>query len=94
MAGGKGAIAATSNMYPKLVVSIYEHWKNGDIEQARAAQEKLRSIHNASSMASTPAVFKKGMELLGHPVGPTRDPVEKISREVENKVKEIMKAYE
>jgi 4-hydroxy-tetrahydrodipicolinate synthase len=94
MAGGQGAIAATSNMYPKLVVSIYEHWKNGNIEEAREAQEKLRSIRDASSMASTPAVFKKAMELLGHPVGPPRDPVEPVTQEVEEKLKEIMKAYE
>jgi 4-hydroxy-tetrahydrodipicolinate synthase len=94
MAGGKGAIAATSNMYPKLVVSIYDYWKNGDLDKAREAQEKLRKIRDASSMASTPAVFKKAMELLGHPVGPPRDPVEPVSQEVEETLKEIMKAYE
>ncbi|WP_180827283.1 4-hydroxy-tetrahydrodipicolinate synthase [Bacillus sp. UMB0728] len=94
MAGGQGAIAATSNMYPKLVVSIYDHWKNGDLDKAREAQEKLRSIRDASSMASTPAVFKKAMELLGHPVGPPRDPVEPVTQAVEEKLKEIMKAYE
>jgi 4-hydroxy-tetrahydrodipicolinate synthase len=95
MAGGQGAIAATSNMYPKLVVSIYDHWKNGDIEKAREAQEKLRKIRDASNMASTPAVFKKAMELLGQTVGPPRDPVEKVtSIEIVNKLKEIMKEYE
>ncbi len=95
MAGGSGAIAATSNMYPNLVVSIYEHWKNGNIETAREAQEKLRSIRDASNMASTPAVFKKAMELLGHPIGPPRDPVEKLtSLEIINKLKSIMKEYE
>ncbi len=94
MAGGQGAIAATSNMYPKLVVSIYDHWKNGDLHMARKAQEKLRSIRDASSMASTPAVFKKAMEILGHPVGPPRDPVEPVTQEVEEKLKKVMEAYE
>lgn len=94
MAGGQGAIAATSNMYPKLVVSIYDHWKNGDLHMARKAQEKLRRIRDASSMASTPAVFKKAMEILGHPVGPPRDPVEPVTQEVEEKLKKVMEAYE
>lgn len=94
MAGGKGAIAATSNMYPELVLSIYKNWENGEIDKAREAQEKLRAIRDASNMASTPAVFKKAMELLGAPVGPSRWPVEKVSEEVESKLKEIMKMYE
>lgn len=93
MAGGKGAIAATSNMYPKLVVSIYENWKNGEIEKAREAQEKLRKIRDASNLASTPAVFKAAMEILGVSAGPPRYPVEQVSEEVKNKLIEIMNEY-
>lgn len=93
LAGGKGAIAATSNMYPKLVVSIYENWKNGELSKARQAQEKLRSIRDASNMASTPAVFKAAMELLGVSAGPPRYPVERVSEEVKNKLIKIMNEY-
>ncbi|WP_026073375.1 dihydrodipicolinate synthase family protein, partial [Robertmurraya massiliosenegalensis] len=88
-----GAIAATSNMYPKLVVSIYENWKNGEIEKAREAQEKLRKIRDASNLASTPAVFKAAMEILGVSAGPPRYPVEQVSEEVKNKLIEIMNEY-
>ncbi|MRG85013.1 4-hydroxy-tetrahydrodipicolinate synthase [Salinibacillus xinjiangensis] len=93
LAGGKGAIAASSNMVPELVVSIYKHWKNGEIQKAYDAQQKLRMLREASSMASTPAVFKKAMELLGIPVGPPRLPVKEIPKDVENKIIEILKHY-
>ncbi|QGH33509.1 4-hydroxy-tetrahydrodipicolinate synthase [Gracilibacillus salitolerans] len=93
IAGGAGAIAATSNMFPSLVSSIYQNWLNGDIDKAREAQEMLRPIRNASTMASTPAVFKKAMELLGEPVGPARFPVEQVGEDVTEKLRTILKQY-
>lgn len=94
LAGGAGAVAATSNMFPKLVVSIYDHWRNGDINQAKKAQEMLRDIRDASALASTPAVFKKVMELLVHPVGPPRAPVEEVTPDIEERLKDVLKRYE
>lgn len=93
LAGGAGAVAATSNMVPSLVVSIYNHWINGHLEKAHQAQEKLMLLREASSMASIPAVFKKAMELLGYPVGPPRAPIEEVSVEIEQKVKKILEQY-
>ncbi|UFT98780.1 4-hydroxy-tetrahydrodipicolinate synthase [Radiobacillus kanasensis] len=92
-AGGAGAIAATSNLFPALVSSIYTNWKEGDLDAARKAQEQLRPIRNASSMASTPAVFKKAMQLLGEPVGPARFPVKEIDIEVTKEIEKVLELY-
>lgn len=93
MAGGDGAVAATANMFPELVTSIYENWKNGDFEKAKRAQQKLRAIRNASKMATTPSVFKKAVELLGIPVGPPRFPVSELSESSTQVLKEVLKTY-
>lgn len=47
MSGGQGAIAATANIFPELVVSIYELWKQGKIKEAEEMQRGLREIRNA-----------------------------------------------
>lgn len=93
MAGGDGAVAATANMFPELVTSIYENWKHGDFEKAKRAQQKLRAIRNASKMATTPSVFKKAVELLGIPVGPPRFPVSELSESSTQVLKEVLKTY-
>ena len=38
-AGGAGAVAATANMLPDIVTSIYHHWAEGETEKAEAAQK-------------------------------------------------------
>ena len=42
--GAKGAIAATANVAPALVVSIYERFKAGDLDGARRAQVALAPL--------------------------------------------------
>lgn len=93
MAGGSGGIAATANMFPELVVSIYNYWEQGDLEKAQEAQNKLTAIRSASSMGTTPSVFKKAVELLGIPVGPPRSPVTELSEEKTKELGLILELY-
>jgi len=55
MAGGKGAIAATANVFPEVLVSIYENWRNGDFAGAERAQRRLRP---AERLLSRYAAFR------------------------------------
>lgn len=79
MAGGKGAIAATANVFPEAVVSIYEHWKQGSYDQAENSQRVLRDLRNAFQLGTLPSVLKEAMNLIGFPAGPPRTPVSPIS---------------
>ncbi|TCP23761.1 4-hydroxy-tetrahydrodipicolinate synthase [Scopulibacillus darangshiensis] len=93
MAGGEGGVAATANMFPELVLSIYDNWKKGNLEEAKLSQNKLRAIRNASKMGTTPSVFKKAVELLGIPVGPPRSPVMELSEEATNRLRDVLQLY-
>ncbi|QGQ99472.1 4-hydroxy-tetrahydrodipicolinate synthase [Paenibacillus psychroresistens] len=93
MAGGSGAVAATANIVPKLVVSIYEHWLKGELELAKQAQMKLRPIRNASQLGTLPSAFKAAMNMLGIPVGSTRLPVGAISDNAKEELKQILQLY-
>lgn len=93
MAGGGGAIAATANLLPKVVVSIYEKWKEGDLEGAEFEQRKLRQIRNAFQKGSLPSVLKEAMNVAGVSVGSARLPVRPVSESVKAEIKEIVQAY-
>lgn len=92
-AGGVGAVAATANAVPELVVSIYKHWLNGELAEAQKAQDKLDPLRNSFKYGTLPSVLKKSVELLGIPVGPTKMPVAELAGESLEKVKEMIKFY-
>ena len=79
--GGKGAIAATANVAPKLVVGIYEAYVRGDIEQAKKAQAELAPLRLAFSLGSFPVVIKDALELIGIEVGTTRPPIKSLNKD-------------
>ncbi|GAK09846.1 4-hydroxy-tetrahydrodipicolinate synthase [Geomicrobium sp. JCM 19038] len=91
--GGHGGIAATSNLFPELVVSIYQHYQNGNIEGANKAQEQLGPIRHMMQKASIPSVNKKAMELLGLPIGPPRLPTKEISPALVTELQDMLKQH-
>ncbi len=93
MAGGGGAIAATANFLPKVVVSIYDKWKSGDLEGAELEQRKLRAIRNAFQKGTLPSVLKEALNAIGMEVGPPRLPVKPLTEKAKQEVNEIVKSY-
>lgn len=75
IAGGTGAIAATTNVLPALVASIYNHFVSGNLDAARLAQQKLLALRTAISMGTSPGALKAATNCIGVPVGPARLPV-------------------
>lgn len=92
-AGGVGAVAATANVVPKIVVSIYQNWLNGNIQAAEEAQEKLNPLRSSFQYGTIPSVLKKTVELTGIPVGPPKLPVTEVSGDTLEKVKDVVKFY-
>ncbi len=93
MAGGGGAIAATANLLPKVVVSIYEKWSAGDLEGAELQQRKLRTIRNAFGKGTLPSVLKEAMNSAGLEVGQPRLPVKPLPEKTKLEVDEIVSHY-
>lgn len=91
LAGGRGAIAGTANVYPEIAVSIYKLWQTGRIEEANQQQARLRPLRDVLKFGNPNSVIKRAMNLLGHPVGPAREPVGGTSQKVDD---ELRKAFE
>jgi 4-hydroxy-tetrahydrodipicolinate synthase len=73
--GARGAVPATGNIAPRLLVEIYETFRQGDLEKARSAQLRLNPLRMALTLGTAPGAVKAALALLGTPVGPCRSPV-------------------
>jgi 4-hydroxy-tetrahydrodipicolinate synthase len=93
MAGGKGAIAATANVLPQTVVSIYESWKAGNYDEAQVSQNQLRDLRSVMKLGTLPAGLKEALCYTGFPAGPSRSPVEPLSKDQKIKIETTMKKY-
>lgn len=88
--GGQGAIAATSNVVPKLVVSIYENIQSDDLKTAREAQAKLAPLRKAFTLSTFPVVVKESLDILGVCGGRARSPVDPMPREARGKLEKVL----
>lgn len=78
IAGGDGAVAATTNAVPSVVMSIWNSFQRGDIAAARQAQESLRTLRDAFALGTLPVVLKTAAQMLGMPAGPARSPAQPL----------------
>ncbi|MCV4271450.1 4-hydroxy-tetrahydrodipicolinate synthase [Pseudomonas capsici] len=93
LAGGDGAIAATANAVPEVVMSIWNNFQSGNHEAARAAQEALRPLRDAFALGTMPVVLKTATQLLNVPVGPCRAPVQPLDAAALEKLQGLLAVY-
>lgn len=94
LAGGSGGIAGCANVYPDNMVNIYEAFRKGDLEQARAAQDRIRSFRNCFRFGNPNTIVKTAVAMLGYPVGNCRSPFYHISEEGIEAIKCVLTANE
>lgn len=90
-AGGAGAIAGCSNVYPHVLSSIYELFKAGELEKAKAAQDSIASFRAAFKYGNPNTIVKKAVSLLGYPVGDCRRPFNYLCEEGLEELKKVLK---
>ncbi len=89
--GGKGAIAATANVAPKIIVEIYEAFMAKDHKRALAAQYRLAPLRLAFDLGTFPVVIKEALNLIGIDAGVGIPPVGGISTKAKEELKEVLK---
>jgi 4-hydroxy-tetrahydrodipicolinate synthase len=77
--GARGAVPATGNIAPALLVEIYEAFVRGDRTASKAAQLRLNPIRLSLTLGTAPGGVKAALELLGKSIGPSRSPVASLS---------------
>jgi 4-hydroxy-tetrahydrodipicolinate synthase len=89
--GGKGAIAATANVAPKVIVEIYEAFMAGDMKRSLQAQFRLAPLRLAFELGTFPVVIKEALNLIGIEAGAAIAPVGGIKPEAKEELKKILK---
>jgi 4-hydroxy-tetrahydrodipicolinate synthase len=92
--GAKGAIAASANIVPALVVEIYQAFVEGHLAQALEAQRRLAPLRLAFGLGTFPIVVKEALNLIGINAGPARGPVGPMSPESREELKKILQELE
>jgi 4-hydroxy-tetrahydrodipicolinate synthase len=91
MMGACGAVPATGNIAPQLLVDIYEKFCKGDLEGSRAAQRRLNPIRLGLTIGTPPGGVKAALALLGKSLGPSRSPVAPLTPDKEHKMRAALK---
>jgi len=89
--GCAGAVAATANVAPDLVMGIYNSFMAGDHAKALDYQRRLSPLRRAFSLGTFPVVVKDAMELMGLPAGPARAPVSSVKGEERERLISILR---
>ena len=88
--GTKGSIAATANVKPALVASIYDKYIAGDLPGALQAQRELAPLRLAFAWGTFPVVIKEALNLMGMDAGPCRAPVGPLTTEQRERLKKVL----
>ena len=79
--GGYGGVCTMANVYPELVVSIYDKFCAGDLEGSREAQYVMNPIRISMDKSTFPVAAKAMVRASGRDMGvpylPTLEPTEK-----------------
>ncbi len=90
-AGGTGAVSGCSNIFPEIMVRIYESWQAGDIVDAERVQAMVNPIRATFKMGNPNSIVKRAVNLLGYAAGPAREPVNIDSPEIDAAIKEALR---
>src|SRR5258708_19448869 len=92
MMGARGAVPATGNIAPQLLVEIYERFRKGDLEGAKAAQLRLNPLRLALTLCTAPGAVKAALDMLGLGIGPCRSPVSGLAADKAPKMRAALEA--
>lgn len=93
LAGGKGSVSGMANIFPEIMVSIYQLWKQGKYEEAKEMQDKIAPIRKTLGLSTFPSIVKAAMELTGKSVGPTRSPILMPDEAIKKKLREVIDTH-
>ena len=89
-AGGAGGIAGCANVYPHVMASIYDLFKEGKLEEAKTSQDSIASFRAVFKYGNPNTVVKKAVSLLGYPVGDCRRPFNYLVEEGVEELKKVL----
>ncbi|WP_336345480.1 dihydrodipicolinate synthase family protein [Halalkalicoccus ordinarius] len=81
--GCSGMVSAVANVFPELVVDLFEAYEEGDEDRARDLQSEVYDVRDAIKYGSYMAGVKSALPHAGFDAGPLRSPLRLMDEEDE-----------
>ena len=92
MLGGKGAVLAVANVFPKLCRQLYEAFRNGKYEEAKMLQKRISFANEVLvKRYNQLSAIKEALRLQGLPSGYPRRPALSLDSEEKKVVQNLLK---
>ena len=88
--GGAGGIAGCANVYPHVLASIYDLFKEGKLDEAQKAQDSIASLRAVFKYGNPNTIVKTAVSLLGYNVGKCRAPFNQVPEEGLEALKKVL----
>lgn len=93
MLGGKGAVIAVANAFPKLCASLYKAYMEGNIEKASKLQKTITHINEVLvKRFNQLSAIKEAMQMLGLPAGYPRKPALPLNETEKAEIKNLLES--
>jgi dihydrodipicolinate synthase/N-acetylneuraminate lyase len=91
--GAEASVWGAAGIVPELAVGLWEAVaEKGDLALGRELWRPLWAISDFLESVNYVAGVKAGLELIGHPVGPARLPVQPLSAEPRGRLADLLRA--
>jgi 4-hydroxy-tetrahydrodipicolinate synthase len=77
--GAEGTISPAANVFPRLLVKMYDAFVAGDVALAAKISDILAPLREAWAWGSFPVVIKEAQSLVGRSAGKARRPIQPLS---------------
>lgn len=95
MLGGKGAVIAVANVFPRLCNSLYEAFKNGNYEEAKKLQQKISYMNEVLVKKHNQlSAIKEALQMLNLPGGYPRMPTLPLGEEGKKEIENTLKTFQ
>jgi 4-hydroxy-tetrahydrodipicolinate synthase len=92
--GAHGSICTIGNIIPAEMVSIYNLFQEGKLEEAKNRQLAMRGLFNILASSVEVQVVKEALNILGYNVGDCLMPACKIPPGIKRELQEELKAWQ
>lgn len=89
-AGGAGGISGCANVYPRVISSIYDLFREGKLEEAQDAQNSIANLRAVFQYGNPNTIVKTAVALLGYNVGKCRAPFNQVPEEGIEALKKVL----
>jgi 4-hydroxy-tetrahydrodipicolinate synthase len=94
MHGADGTISPAANVFPTLVLKLFDAFASGDLAKATTISDILAPLREAWAWGSFPVVIKEAMALVGQSAGETRRPIRPLSAERKSDLAKVVSAIQ